>query len=196
MEIPMTTATRFQVTTAPTASLVDLAEVKSHLYVYNTDDDAYLTELIIAAEDAVSGFIGEYVVPTGITAYFNRFDDIVLPHNYVSPTGLTVSYQNSSGTVTTVANTVYVLDTTGTNTRVRVRAGQSAPTNLSDDFESPVTVTYTTAFPTTHLNLMIQAITMTIGELYRNRENSSATTMSSVPLSAERLLSRFRSNVL
>src|SRR5580704_8568334 len=59
--------------TPPQNEPVDLATMKQHLRVVNTDDDGYITGLIVAAREAVEAFTGRSLCIKGYRQSLDSF---------------------------------------------------------------------------------------------------------------------------
>ena len=175
------------------AAPVDLAEVKEHLRLFddNTVSDAYLNGLITTAVDIASSTIGEGVGNYEYIAYYKGFDELKLPHDYVENLS-SLQYYNDSEVLTTIATTVWILDTTSSSPTVKLRTGQSWPDGLSRVYEAPVVATYDSNLDATVGPQIEQALLIIVEDLYRNPGSTSSETMNRVPYSAMALLKQYR----
>lgn len=114
--------------TPPYQEPLDVLEVKDYLRISSTDDDTYLTALIIAARKYCENYQNR--------AYITQIWDMSLddwPNGIITiPKGNlqtinSVKYKNSSGIETTIANTEYVYSTKGILGRLTPAYGKSWP---------------------------------------------------------------------
>ena len=106
---------------------------------------------------------------------------------------LVMQYYNTNDELITVDSNLYLVDETEYNAIVRLKANQNYPDDVSLDRQNPVVVTYKTSLESDEVpEVILQAIYMYASELYHNRGLSSEKNKNKLPLSAERLLQRYR----
>lgn len=106
---------------------------------------------------------------------------------------LTMQYYNESDNLITVDSSKYIVDETEYNACIILKADQVYPDDISRKRLNPVVVTYKTSLESDEVpEVILQAIYMYAAELYNNRGLSSEKNMKKLPLSAERLLQRYR----
>jgi len=103
--------TGYSTVTGPAIEPVDLGvEVKDHLRVKHTDEDALIESLIATAREWAENFTNRKFVTQTLDVYFDRFPvndgDIVIPFGSLSSV-VSVKYYDTDDTATTVATTVY-----------------------------------------------------------------------------------------
>jgi len=117
------------VTVQPKAEPVHLDEAKKHLRLESsfTDDDAYVTSLIVAARAYAEQYTNRKFVDQTIKTTFEEFDsELRLPAPpTVSVSGIT--YVDSNGTRQTLATSVYASDTLAEPAVVRLAYNQTWP---------------------------------------------------------------------
>lgn len=170
------------------ASPVSLTDLKTHLRLFDDDTvtDAYLTDLILAALDAASDFIGVGIGLTSYNAYFTSFNDLVLPIDNATAIG-SIRYYDSDNSFITVPTATYYLDNTAKDKIVKLSPGQNFPTNVHEGREAPVVVQYSAELVTAS-RAVAQAVLIIAADMYTNPESLSANTPFKVPYTAERLL--------
>lgn len=96
--------------TAPTAEPVTLTEAKAHLRVIGTDDDAYITTLIVAARQAAEHITGRALMPQTWELALNAFEcEMKLPKPPIASV-TSVKYLDAAGTLQTLSATDYELN--------------------------------------------------------------------------------------
>ena len=178
----------YQVVTAPSIEPLTLAEAKLHLRVDFTDDDALITMLIAAARqyaeqktarsfittvwkyvaDSFPG-VGVMGVPWG-REYSHPGNAILLEKGQVQSID-SIQYLDMSGTLQTVATSLYTSDLTGPLARIAPKFGQIWPIPLPQI--GAVTVNFTAGYGATTASVPegIKAwLKLRIGALYENRE--------------------------
>lgn len=195
--------TNYKVTVSSVAAEVTLDMLREHLYIYNNDEDSYLSSLILTAQEIAHNYLGEFISPSTVQADYTEFDrELVLPHKNVRSV-TSVAYLDDSDASNTVADTMYVLDNTQSPMRnpiVRLRNGEDSWTSdmLSRDFSAPVSITYEAGIveDAAFTNAKLHAIMLICADLYRDRENVSPTRYSNAYVTAERILAPHRRRVL
>lgn len=186
-------------TSAPATTPVSLAEAKAHLRVSSDAEDDLITALIQAATDRVDGRNGitnralvtqtwEYTLdefPVSDSAY------IILPLPPVQSISL-ITYIDSEGAEQTLSSDTYNLDNTIDPARVYLSYNQSWPS--TQGIENAVTVTFVCGYGSASdvPGALKQAILLTVGHLYTNRENVAHSETYEVPQTAEYLIDPYR----
>ena len=187
--------TRYDVTLRSGTSVITLDELKQHLFIFDTDNDAYLTRLLIVGTELAENNIGEFLTANQITAYWPTFSGALrLPHRYVDRINA-VQYINVDGNPITVGSEVWILDNTGYFPLVKNRTGQAFPLDLSPDLDNPVSVVYEAALGDQNVTETVrQAVMLYCAAFWQNRESyiSSGAVPQTLPIAAERLLSNFK----
>jgi uncharacterized phiE125 gp8 family phage protein len=178
---------------------VALDRAKAHLRIDVSDDDDLISDMIKAAADYAEGFLGRTLVDTTYDLVLDAFPKnrapLALPRPpLIDLDGVYVLDADDNetaldGVVVDRANSRLIAPGNGWPTgtgeasiRVRYRAGY-----VSYDAESSPPATEG-AVP----SAIVAALLLTIGSLYQHREDQAPTAMTTVPLSAERLLRMYR----
>lgn len=121
---------QLRVGTAPAEEPVGTAEMKLHLRVNHTNEDAEIAKKIVSARKVVEDWIGRSLVNTTWDLYLDRFppgtDEILIPR----PPLVSVShvkYYDEAGTEQTFAGTNYFTDTFREPGLVRLVDGAAWP---------------------------------------------------------------------
>lgn len=179
-----------KVTIEPSAPPVLLDDAKKHLRIDWTSDDRYIESLVDAARQKVEGFTRRALVNRTIEARFDGFGpSLWLPWPPLVSVS-SVVYVAGDGTETTLATSVYDVDTFSNPARVRLAYGQSWPTPRAEPHA--VRVTYVAGYGTAHDDVpadLRQAILLLVGHLYENREEViTGTIATQIPMAAESLM--------
>jgi len=178
---------------------VSLERAKQHLRVDVSDDDDLITDMIKAAADYAEGFMGRTIVDTTYDLVLDGFPknrvSLALPRPPLIALG-GVYLLDADDNETTLAGVVVDLAggrliapsggwptaTSEASVRVRYRAGY-----VSYDAEASPPATEG-AVP----SAIVAGLLLYIGSLYQQREDQTPTAMTTIPLSAERLLRMYR----
>ena len=203
----------YEVSTAPTESIVLLSDVKKHLYVDTNDDDAMIQRFIGMAERYVGHWTQRALDPTEYKFYLDDFPSRSSRsgHNHhdsidgitvnaggmmrlpVSPVRSIVSiqYNDTDGAQQTLATSVYQSDIVSEPTRILPKPSQSWP--ATDQTLNNVIVTFNAGYVDL-ANLrskkpeLEQAVFLLVGEWYENRENATDAKLEQIPTGISNLL--------
>jgi uncharacterized phiE125 gp8 family phage protein len=188
--------------TKPTTLPTTLAEMKMHLRVTNTLENAYITALIGAARDWAETFTRRTFVKTTYKMSLDRFPNcpFYLPRSPLISID-SIKYLDEDNVEQTVAGTVYGSDDADSiPVRVFLKSEQSWPTDVLNQL-SAVSVTFSTGYAAdTAEDVLadvpkgiVAAINLLVGHWYENREEVvTGVTASTVPGTVERLLWSYR----
>lgn len=177
-----------KIITEATANPITLADIKLHLSIFDTADDTYLAEILLAAQQQVSQFLGEYVSPTTLRVDVCCYNTIRLPQKQVASI-TSVQYYDVNNNLQTLASSNYIFDDSSDGAYI-VFTGNSLP-QLSNDYVNPIRVTYVANIPSTP-DTVRQAIRIVAGEMYQTRSLSTNNNVQSLPLQVQYLLSGLR----
>jgi hypothetical protein len=181
---------RWSITTAPVAEPVALADVKAHLVIDGSQDDALLTSLITVAREACEDVTGRFIAPCSvrytldwwpqtasewwdgvrempISATRERATFVELPRPPLISVSAVTAYSDAD--VPTVWDTAnYFVDTSDPNQpgRLCLRTGHVWPVALRN--RNAVTIDATVGYATVPASLC-RAIMMMVADLYSNR---------------------------
>lgn len=149
---------------------ITLAQLKLHMRIDSSAEDALLTASIIAAREYCESMTQRALVTSTWRALMDRFpagrEPIILQHGSVSAIS-SLKYIDAKRDTITWASTNYALDDKITPCRIRLdKANDSWPT--TDDTEAAVEVNYTVT-PTVPTQVT-QAMLLLCGHWYENRE--------------------------
>lgn len=180
-----------RLTTGPSVEPVTLAEAKRHANVVASDDDTFLTALIVAAReltevDAARAWLTQ-TWTLDADGWFGAPVELPRPP-LLGVSGIT--YTDPSGQTQTLSNATYRVDTR--RQPGRVIWGDATPPTRDTDY--PVSITYTAGYGATAAAVPArakQAILLLVGHWYRTRE-AVGTVGDEVALAYERLIRSLR----
>lgn len=164
----------FTLKTAPTSKAVKLDLVKDHLKVTGTSENSYINLLIDSAQNFAEKYQERKFITQTWTAKFERFqNEFLLPFPPLQSVS-SVSYYNDSDVLTTVATSVYEVDTGSEHElgKVVLADGQSWPTDV-DEREKPVEIEFIVGYGNTHTSVPAETknwMLLQIGSMYENRQ--------------------------
>lgn len=174
--------------------LVSLAELKTHLRIDSSDEDAYLPSLITAAriycENYTSRTIGTKVLEGILDDFpFRNYIDL-----YESPVqSLTsIKYIDNNGDETTWNSSYYVTNLDIIPEKICPAYGQTWPSFVPYP-SGAVRIRYTTGHTSNNLPEAIkQSILLVAGDLYENREATTEKRVYELPFAVKALLTPYR----
>ena len=173
--------------TAPATDLVSLREVKAHLRVDFSDDDALLGLLIDAAVahlDGWKGILGRGLMPQTWAEEFDAWGSWRLSLPDVDADSVAITAEDASGDPVAATSSTILRDHAGT---VVTAAGPAA---------TLITVTYDVALPAEQLAAAKVGALMLIAHWYNNREAVGQGGLEDLPLTARALLTPLRWNLM
>lgn len=119
--------------TAPTCTPITVLELKDHLRLIESDEDAYLGNLIKAATEMVQVETQRSLITQTIKQYRNAFPvgDILLERGKIQSI-TSITYVDGDETTQTLDSSTYELKTGKEPHRAALADGESWPTDLSD----------------------------------------------------------------
>lgn len=174
--------------TAPALEPVTLQEAKDHLRVTGNDEDALISELIIAARQQAETFTRRALLTQTWELYLDCFNgDIELPNPPLQSVE-SIKYIDLDGVEQTLAATEYKTYAWNEPGVIAPAYGKAWPSTRAE--KGAVTVRYIAGWQTAaDVPAPIKsAILLMIGHLYENREDSSPLTIHQIPRGAEYLM--------
>ena len=181
------------VKTPPATEPVSLSEAKAHLRVDGTDEDALITALITAARQKVEDWLGRALITQTLVYMRDEWpegDEMALPGGQLLSL-VSVKYKDSAGAEYTFGDVV--ADTQSIPGRIVLDYGCLWPTSVTLHPVNPICVEYTAGYGATAASVpakIKQAILLLVGELYRNREETTAEKLMQLPIGISALLER------
>lgn len=180
---------RYAVTqiTPPAVEPISLAQAKAHLRVDISDDDAYITALIIAARQYAENYTkrvfitqtwnllvddfsmyrnGLFFLPSSITPWTQ---ELVIPKAPLQSI-VSINYLNTAGVSTTLDPSLYTVDTSSLPGRLYPSYGQIWPSTQA--FPHAVTIQFIAGYGLAAAvpNTIVQALLLLVSHWYENRE--------------------------
>lgn len=186
-----------RVTTAPALEPVTLAEALAHLRIDGTDDNTYVTSLIVAAREYCEAVTRRAFITQTCKMYLRQApttDVLELPKpNLLSITAIT--YYDTADASQTFSSASYRAVLTDLIGSVRLKDGYAWPTVIEDRHDA-ITIEYTAgygALASTVPTAIKQAMLLIIGHWYRSRESVLIGLSSKeLEMTTERLLSPYQ----
>ena len=189
--------------TGPADEPFTLAEVKSHLRLEDTADDALLVGLIVAARELAESFTHRALITQTWTLFLDRFPagardpwwdgvveaattelvDAARPIVIPKPPLQTITFvkaHKQDGTAETVAAADYWVDTASEPGRVTLKTGKTWPTSAPRT-QNAVEVEFVAGYGSDRLSVpepIKQGMLMLIGRLYENRGDEATASLS------------------
>jgi uncharacterized phiE125 gp8 family phage protein len=187
---------KYKVKTAPTLHPVTLAQLKANLHIIDTDvaRDAYLQELLYAAEDWAQARIGRQICRATYTAYLSDWPadgDLVIHFGPVESITSVKYYASGASTTTTLSSSLYQLDNVERSAVLRFIEMPS----LNTDRLNPVEIEFLNGWTTADdvPRKIKDAIILYASERYLNPENRQLNFGTAIRVTqAENLLTEFR----
>lgn len=169
-------------------SPVSLDEAKDHLRVVHTDDDLYITALLLAATKWAEDFQQRTYISRTHTDYLDEFPTVIRPTYSPLVSVTSIKYYDTDGNQQTLASANYRVDTNTEPGRITEAYNISWPDIrlITNTIEIEYVAGYGTAAAVP--DDVKAAIKLIVGHLYEHREIVSEVKMDMVPFSAKELL--------
>ena len=169
---PLPTMRTFQVVTPASTYPVSLTEAKAHLKVDISTDDTLITNLIIAATQLSEEYTNRFFINTVINQTCTTFLDLKQLYKSKVVSVTHVKYYDSDNALQILASSNYVVNNQFEPAQINLVVDGSFPdiADRIDAIECKYTVGYGAAASDVP-NAIKQAILLTIGNWYANRES-------------------------
>lgn len=152
--------------TAPTTEPVSLAEAKAHLRVDTNDEDAYISNLIVAARQWAENYTRRRFITQTWDYYLDEFPACIeVPYPPVQSV-TSVKYNDADGAEQTLASSGYRVDSTSLPPRISPSYGNSWPATRSESNAVVVRVVVGYGAATAVPQAIKQAILLKVEDLY------------------------------
>lgn len=187
----------YKIDTANTTALITTADAKTFLKVDTSADDTLIDNLVSAARQSAEEYTNRFFMDTTLIQYGTKFTD--LNELYKSPvSSIThIKYYDSDNTQQTLAGTVYSLIPAIEPSQIALKVDQEYPTvaDRKDAVECKYVVGYGAA-STDVPEPIIQAVYLTIGHWYQNRQDVVVgKTATQLPMASKYLLDQYKIQV-
>lgn len=185
---------RVRVTSAPSIEPVTLADMKSHLEVYDTGKDSYITGLITAARAYCEQVQGRAYITQTLELTRDDFpassDPLLLPLPRLQSVTSVKYTPDATGVLTTLAASKYIVDTKSEPGRVVLNVDEEWP---DDDLIATggVVVVYKSGYGDAASSVpstILHAIKVLAASWYEQRSALSEAGVSAIPLGLANLL--------
>ena len=161
----------YKVLVANTTQLISTADARQFLKVDITDDDDVINSLVKAATESAQEYTNRFFLSTTLEQYGTTFADI--RNLFKSPVSeiTLVKYYDTDNVQQTLSSSVYQVTPAIEPSTLMLKVDQSYPDVA--DREDAVLVKYTVGYGTATTDVpyaIIQAVYLTIGHWYQNRQ--------------------------
>ncbi len=183
-------------------TIITLAEAKIHLRVGDSGDDAYITSLIFAAQNAINNYCNISLMKTTIIQTCDTWEDTKIllispPANSAICSLTRVEYYNTANILTTDILANYILDLNSTPPRLQLAKDKTYPTTYERN--GAIRITYFCGQTATNrIPLALkQAALIFVGQFYENRQiDVVGRTVGTIPTAAKFLMEPYRIQTL
>jgi uncharacterized phiE125 gp8 family phage protein len=177
---------RLKLITPPVAEPLTLDEVKGHLRVEHSDEDALITALIQATREAVENYTNRQLMPATYEGIADDLAHFTLPKAPFQAL-VSIQYTNSGDVLTALPAENYTFLEGGEPAVILVKR----PADYKD-VENGVKITFTAGYTSVPESLKA-AMKLLIGHLYENREESIIGVQANqLPKASEYLMGPYR----
>lgn len=171
---------------------ISLSELKLHLRIDSSEEDALLDVILKAARQKAESYTGRKFVTSTFQMTLSEFPEEVELHPSPVISIDSVSYKNGNNISQTLSSGVYSLDNTIDPSQFYLEYNQSFPSTLS--VRDAVTINYTCGYADDDsIPAPVKAAILLIaGHLYENRQIVSTMQTYEVPMTASYLLDPYR----
>jgi len=181
-----------KIVTEPTKEPLSISDVKEHLNITSTDDDAYLRSLITVARVQVEKITNRAMLTQTWDLWLDSFPSkFTLPYAPLQSV-TSITYTDTNGDSQTVTSSVYTADTNEEPAEVFLAYQQTWPSTR--DIPNAVKIRFIAGYTSASLIPMPlkHAIYLMIGHMYENREATIAGGLAELPLGVDQLLGSYR----
>jgi uncharacterized phiE125 gp8 family phage protein len=179
-------------TTPPTVEPISLAEAKAHLRVTHSDDDTYISTLIISARRTVELIYDLALLQQSWSVFADRWPDSIVFDLPVFPllTIVDIKIYGDDDVAATLDHAHYYLDGVSRPARVILRQGRSVPIpgRRANGIEIKLSAGFGSAANTVPETIK-QALLLIIADWFASRGDVDT---GQIPLAAQTLLAPFR----
>lgn len=177
----------------PEKEPVSIEQARAHLRIDHGDEDVWLLSAIRVAREDAESFTGRVLINQTLELRLDAWpvgEMISLPRPPLRSV-VSVKYTDEAGVEATLSPAAYLVDTSSTPGRLRLRYGQAWPGVTLQEMAGLV-VRYTAGYGDEAASVpagIRQAMLMMVGHLYENRESTIVAGAPMVmPMGVERLL--------
>lgn len=176
---------------------VTLDEAKNHLKVDVSADDTLITNLIKAATSSCEEYTNRFFITTSLNQYGDVWADISELFKSPAKTITSIKYYDEDNVLQTLSSSIYLLDVAVMPSRIGLQPNQSFPTIANRINAIDVAYEVGVDDPANVDNGIKQAILLTIGHWYANRETVVVGRIATeIPMAAKYLLDQYKIQVI
>lgn len=178
---------------APATEPVTTAEIKTHCRVSGSEDDTYLDSLVATARQHVESITNRALITQTWVLSLDRFPvEIELPKPPLVSIE-SIAYTSTSGSSSTVATSVYDVDTASLPARVFLKYGKSWPTDVRD-ISKAITITYVAGYGDADAvpDALKESIKLLAADMFEQREITVTGTIVATTKTFNNLVSQYR----
>jgi uncharacterized phiE125 gp8 family phage protein len=181
--------------TNATAAVITSAEFKTHARIYHSQDDAYISTLIVAATQAIEAETRRALINREMTLSLESFPaegEIVLPRSPLSSVS-SVGYDDTNGDLQIFDASKYLVYSVNGVGRVKLKSTESWPSTLAVG-GMDVFVAFTAGYGATSASVpaaLRHAVLLQATHLYDNRTPVGPTQLYEIPRTVERLIVQY-----
>ncbi len=186
----------YEVKTVSTIDILTTAEVKAHLKVDTAADDTLIDNLRDAATNSAQEYTNRFFTSTTLTQYADKWSEIAELYKSPLQSITHIKYYDSDDSLQTLSSDVYNSDGSAMPARIALAVNQSYPT--TSDRIAAIRVEYIVGVTAANLvdNAIKQAVLLTIGHWYQNREAVIVGRIATeLPMAAKYLLDQYKIQV-
>ena len=186
----------YEVKTVSTIDILTTAEVKAHLKVDTAADDTLIDNLRDAATNSAQEYTNRFFTSTTLTQYADKWSEIAELYKSPLQSITHIKYYDSDDSLQTLSSSVYNSDASAMPARIALAVNQSYPT--TSDRIAAIRVEYIVGVTAANLvdNAIKQAVLLTIGHWYQNREAVIVGRIATeLPMAAKYLLDQYKIQV-
>ena len=187
----------YTVDTAAAAVLITTADAKAFLKVDISDDDTLIDNLVSAATESAQEYTNRFFIDTTLLQYGTKFSDLTELLKSPVDSITHIKYYDSDNVQQTLSSSVYSLIPAIEPSLISLSGRESYPSvaDRTDAIECKYVVGYGTA-STDVPNAIIEAVYLTIGHWYQNRQAVVVgSQVNALPMGAKYLLDQYKVQV-
>lgn len=170
----------------PATAVLTTAEMKAHMRVDSSAEDSLIDDYLLAAMAYCQHYTGMAIGEQTVEIALDEFPEGPIKLELPPATSIeTVRYVDTNGGWQTLSSSLYTTDTYGQDHWLLMAAGTYWPDTY--DSANSVKVRYIAGSSTLHPAVKA-AIMLIVGDLHKNREQTTEKRLSIVPLGVDKLL--------
>ena len=187
----------YKIKTSLATKVLTTSEVKNHLKVDTTVDDTLIDNLISAAQNSCEEYTNRFFITKTLIQYGDVWNNISELFKSPAKTITSIKYYNTDNVLQTLSSSIYLLDLAVMPSRIGLQPNESFPSIANRINAIEVTYDVGVDDPSLVDDAIKQAVLLTIGHWYANRETVVVGRIASeVPMAAKYLLDQYKIQVI